>query len=45
MRIKAAGYKRGFPDVFLFEPQGEWPWLAIELKCEKGGRLSAHQKE
>lgn len=44
-RLKAAGYKRGFPDVFLYEPRGEWHGLAIELKREKGGRVSAHQKE
>ena len=22
-RLKASGYKRGFPDVFVYEPRGE----------------------
>ena len=33
-RIKAknSGYKRGFPDLFIYEPKGKYNGLAIELK-------------
>ena len=33
-RIKAknSGYKKGFPDLFLYEPRGNYHGLAIELK-------------
>jgi hypothetical protein len=33
-RIKSrnSGYKRGFPDLFLYEPRGAYHGLAIELK-------------
>ena len=44
-RMKATGYKRGFPDVFVYEPRGTFHGLAIELKKEKGGRVSESQKE
>ena len=32
MRAKNSGYKRGFPDLFIYEPRGEYHGLAIELK-------------
>ena len=44
-RLKATGYKRGFPDVFVYEPRGPFHGLAIELKKDKGGRVSQSQKE
>ena len=44
-RLKAAGYKKGFPDVFVYEPRGAFHGLAIELKKEKGGRVSQSQKD
>ena len=44
-RMKATGYKRGFPDVFVYEPRGPFHGLAIELKKEKGGRVSQAQKD
>ena len=33
-RIKSrkSGYKKGFPDLFIYEPRGEFHGLAIELK-------------
>ena len=43
-RIKAAGYKKGFPDVFVYEPRGDHHGLSIELKRPKGGRVSPDQK-
>ena len=44
-RIKATGYKRGFPDVFIYEPRGVHHGLSIEMKREKGGVVSKHQKQ
>jgi len=32
IRAKKSGYKRGFPDLFIYEPRGEYHGLAIELK-------------
>tara|TARA_R100000657_G_C4681874_1_gene131245 strand:- start:2595 stop:2945 length:351 start_codon:yes stop_codon:yes gene_type:complete len=34
VRIKAkkTGYKSGFPDLFIYEPRGQYCGLAIELK-------------
>jgi len=31
-KAKASGYKKGFPDLFLYEPRGKYHGLAIELK-------------
>jgi hypothetical protein len=31
-KAKATGYKRGFPDIMIYEPVGKWHGLAIELK-------------
>ena len=44
-RMKASGYKRGFPDVFIYEPRGGFHGLSIEMKKEKGGVVSKHQKQ
>jgi|TARA_R100001015_G_C4625922_1_gene184666 hypothetical protein len=35
MRAKKSGYKRGFPDLFIYEPVGKFHGLAIELKVGK----------
>jgi hypothetical protein len=45
-RIKMArtGYVKGFPDLFIYEPSGEFHGLAIEMKKEKGGTASPEQK-
>lgn len=40
---KAQGYKKGFPDLFFYEPRGEHHGLAIELKRDKG-RATPDQK-
>ena len=34
VRIKAkkSGYKSGFPDLFIYEPKGQYYGLALELK-------------
>jgi hypothetical protein len=42
-RMKATGYKRGFPDLFFYEPREGFMGLAIELKRDKG-RATPDQK-
>ncbi len=34
VRMKRTGYKKGFPDLFIYEPRGIYHGLAIELKRE-----------
>ena len=43
-KMVATGYKSGFPDIFIYEPRGEYSGLAIELKV-KGNYASPKQKE
>lgn len=43
-KMKQAGYKRGIPDLLIFEPRGMYSGLAIEVKTEKG-RPSTYQKD
>ena len=31
-KAKATGMKKGVPDLFIYEPRGEYHGLAIELK-------------
>jgi len=42
--MKATGYKSGFPDIFIYEPKGDYHGLAIELKV-KGNYASQNQKK
>ena len=44
-RLKAEGVKRGVPDIFLPVPKNGYHGLYIELKRQKGGKLSVEQKE
>lgn len=44
-RMKAAGLKKGVPDLWLPVPKGRYHGLVIELKREKGGRVSDEQME
>lgn len=32
IKMKRAGYKKGFPDIFIYEPRGPYHGLAIEIK-------------
>ena len=32
IKAKKTGYKKGFPDLFIYEPMGSYHGLAIELK-------------
>jgi hypothetical protein len=45
VRFKRMGYSAGTPDILIFEPKGKWHGLLIEMKREKGGQVSEHQKE
>jgi hypothetical protein len=45
IKMKRAGYVKGFPDLFIYEPRGKYHGLAIELKREKGGQVSPEQNE
>ncbi|MEM1973305.1 MAG: VRR-NUC domain-containing protein [Thermoplasmata archaeon] len=42
-RLKRMGYKRGLPDIMIFEPRQGYHGLFIEMKRE-GGRLTKEQK-
>jgi hypothetical protein len=35
IKAKKSGYKKGFPDLFIYEPIGKFNGLAIELKVGK----------
>ena len=35
-KMKESGYKKGIPDVLIFEPRGEYVGLAIEVKTPTG---------
>lgn len=43
-RLHAEGVRAGIPDLFLAIARGEWHGLWIEMKRQKGGRMSAPQK-
>lgn len=42
-RLKAAGVKSGVPDICLPVPRAGYHGLYIELKRQKGGRISTEQ--
>lgn len=44
IKMKQAGYKKGIPDLLIFEPSNGYVGLAIEIKT-MSGRASEHQKE
>lgn len=44
-RFKAEGVKAGVPDVFLPVPRGGFHGLFLELKRQKGGRVSPEQED
>lgn len=43
-KIKRQGYRKGIPDLMIFEPSDGFYGLFIEIKKE-GGRPSPHQKK
>lgn len=44
LKMKQAGYKKGIPDLLIFEPSNGYVGLAIEIKTPTG-RASEHQKD
>lgn len=44
VKMKHTGYKKGFPDLFVYESRKGYHGLAIELKTKKGV-ASVEQKE
>lgn len=44
-RFRAEGVKAGVPDLFLPVARGRWHGLFVELKRQKGGRVSEAQRE
>jgi VRR-NUC domain len=46
IKMKNSGYQKGFPDLFIYEPRGEFYGLALEVKRPDGkGVVSTEQKE
>lgn len=43
VNMKRSGYKKGFPDIFIYEPCRVYKGLAIELKAG-AGKASPEQK-
>jgi hypothetical protein len=43
IKMKRTGYVKGFPDLFIYEPRGEFHGLAIEMKKEKGSKIEPEQ--
>ena len=46
-RLKASGMKKGTPDILIFDPppDSDWVGVAIELKRQRGGKISKEQQE
>lgn len=44
VKMKRAGYKKGCPDIMIFEPRGQYHGLFIEMKREKKSVISPEQK-
>jgi hypothetical protein len=44
VKAKKAGMKRGYPDIFLPVPRGQYHGLFIELKRKHSGQVSKEQK-
>lgn len=42
IKMKRAGYKKGFPDLFISEPTGRYAGMFIEVKC--GSYATKEQK-
>lgn len=44
-KLKAEGLTPGAPDLVILAPRGNYHACLLEMKKEKGGRLSENQKE
>ena len=45
MKMKKQGLKKGAPDVLIFRPTCAFVGVAIELKRQRGGKVSPEQQE
>lgn len=45
VRLKKEGVLAGVPDVCVAEPRGTWHGLYIEMKRQKGGKVSPEQQQ
>ena len=45
VKMKRAGYKKGFPDIGIYEPRGTYHGLFIELKCDNKSGPTDEQTE
>ena len=36
VKLKRQGYRKGIPDLIIYEPRFHWHGLAIEIKSDKG---------
>ena len=43
MKLKAMGYRAGTPDILILEPKGKYHGLLVEMKIQKGGKVSPEQ--
>ncbi len=44
INMKRAGYRKGFPDIFIYEPCGKYYGLAIEIKAGTNIRVTPEQR-
>jgi hypothetical protein len=45
IKMKRTGYVKGFPDLFIYEPNADYHGLAIEMKRVKGSKIEPEQKQ
>lgn len=43
IKMSRMGYKKGTPDILVFEPRGQYKGLFIEMKATRGGEVSEAQ--
>jgi hypothetical protein len=43
MKFSAMGYRAGTPDILILEPKGKYHGLLVEMKIQKGGKVSPEQ--
>ena len=43
-RLRAIGTRKGIPDFLIFDPPPPFRGVAVEMKREKGGRVSEDQR-
>lgn len=44
-KLVNSGYRKGCPDLLIFEPVGKYHGLLIEMKKKNGGQVSTEQRE